>query len=74
MKRKTTRLLLAFSTLGLILILALVPGTTEKAYAFHTPEELSYFNFYKETNATIDSNAYFLTHLSCEGCHGFDQN
>lgn len=46
------------------------PVKKDEAKSFHTPDELSFFQ--NQVLSPIGPGQYYLTSVSCRGCHGFD--
>ncbi len=53
-----------------ILLLSFDPDSTVKPYQ-HTPEELAFFSL-QQAQTPLVPGQWFLTSLSCRGCHGID--
>ncbi|HYV91912.1 MAG TPA: T9SS type A sorting domain-containing protein [Chitinophagales bacterium] len=67
---------LLFFILSLVTALAfsLTSLKRNEAKPFHTSQEIAFFKHHPEgpTRNPIDSGQYFLTSISCKGCHGYD--
>ena len=63
------KLVVLGTILSIIVALSMSPFQ-EKAKAYHSTEELSFYR--QHLAAPIDSGEYFLVPENCKGCHGFD--
>ena len=73
MKNHFKQLSLGIGVLAFILGMAIIP-TNNGVTAFHTDDELRYFEMRMGATMTIDSSQYFATSSLCSGCHGFDED
>lgn len=71
MKPHFKQLSLGFGVLAFILGMAIIP-TNNGVTAFHSADEIRYFEMRMGATAAIDSSQYFPTAALCSGCHGYD--
>ena len=70
------KLLLGLSLFSFIIAIAMIP-VEQKVYAFHSPEEIVFFQKNKHMlNAMgpLTPDQIFPTASQCSGCHGYDPN